>query len=238
MTGLLKTQVQIGDSTTAGNNFVLTSAIDNGTMKLARGNFGATTQDILTVDSSGNLTCNDLNKLFTPIDNTSASSDVSLLIGQSIFITASGATSFPLHIAISDGQVYEMYFWGQTPDVAGSVDWVLRPNNVNYGAVFTYRYIAENQTTPVAGVAGSGGTGFFIGNGAASAQCFFKVLIANSLGAKNTIAIFSALNTSANWTGVNYSYWQDTTTAWTSLGTLYVGNNQAFTGKIIIKRIQ
>lgn len=53
MAGTIKTQVQLGDSATATQNFTLTSEAANGTMKLARGNKGATTQDILTVDSAG-----------------------------------------------------------------------------------------------------------------------------------------------------------------------------------------
>lgn len=51
---LLKSiKAQLGLSVTPANNFTLTAEADNGTMKLARGNAGATTQDILTVDSAG-----------------------------------------------------------------------------------------------------------------------------------------------------------------------------------------
>ena len=45
--------VQLGDSATATQNFTLTAAAADGTMKLARGNAGATTQDVLTVDANG-----------------------------------------------------------------------------------------------------------------------------------------------------------------------------------------
>jgi len=55
MAGVTKTNVQLGDSTTATNNFMLTAQAADGTMKLARGNNGATTQDVLTVDSSGKV---------------------------------------------------------------------------------------------------------------------------------------------------------------------------------------
>jgi hypothetical protein len=56
MAGLLKSNVQLGDSATASQNFTLTvPATPDGSMKLARGNAGATTQDILTVDASGNV---------------------------------------------------------------------------------------------------------------------------------------------------------------------------------------
>ena len=47
---------QLGLSTTPANNFTLDASADNGTMKLARGNAGATTQDILTVGADGRVT--------------------------------------------------------------------------------------------------------------------------------------------------------------------------------------
>lgn len=47
---------QLGDSGTATNNFTLTAEAADGTMKLARGNIGATTQDLITVSSSNIIT--------------------------------------------------------------------------------------------------------------------------------------------------------------------------------------
>jgi len=53
MAGQIKVnQLQLGDSLTATQNFVWQTNVD-GTAKLARGNVGATTQDILTVDAAG-----------------------------------------------------------------------------------------------------------------------------------------------------------------------------------------
>jgi hypothetical protein len=46
-------KAQLGLSVTPANNFTLDASADNGTMKLARGNAGATTQDIMTVDANG-----------------------------------------------------------------------------------------------------------------------------------------------------------------------------------------
>lgn len=46
-------KAQLGLSNTPANNFTITAEADNGTLKLARGNAGATTQDILTVNASG-----------------------------------------------------------------------------------------------------------------------------------------------------------------------------------------
>lgn len=53
MSTLKTVKCQLGVSGTATQNFTLTAEAANGTMKLARGNAGATTQDILTVDAAG-----------------------------------------------------------------------------------------------------------------------------------------------------------------------------------------
>lgn len=56
MAGTLKVKnVQLGDNVTATQNFVWSENSD-GTAKLARGNVGATTQDILTVNAAGKVT--------------------------------------------------------------------------------------------------------------------------------------------------------------------------------------
>lgn len=55
MAGTLKTNiVQLGDSATATQNLTIRTNID-GTFTIARGNAGATTQDILTIDSNGRV---------------------------------------------------------------------------------------------------------------------------------------------------------------------------------------
>lgn len=48
-------RAQLGLSSTPANNFTWDASADNGTAKLARGNAGATTQDILTVDANGRV---------------------------------------------------------------------------------------------------------------------------------------------------------------------------------------
>lgn len=51
---LLKTiKAQLGLSDTPANNFTFDASANNGTMKLARGNAGATTQDIVSVNAAG-----------------------------------------------------------------------------------------------------------------------------------------------------------------------------------------
>jgi hypothetical protein len=54
MSTLKVNNVQIGQSSTATQNFVLSIPVTpDGTIKLSRGNMGVTTQDVLTIDATG-----------------------------------------------------------------------------------------------------------------------------------------------------------------------------------------
>lgn len=53
MAGTINSNIQFGDSKTNLNNFTLTAEANNGSMKLARGNFEATTNDMITIDPTG-----------------------------------------------------------------------------------------------------------------------------------------------------------------------------------------
>lgn len=57
-------RVQLGQSGTATQNFTLTAEAADGTMKLARGVAGATTQDILTINSLGEVDFPQLVRLY------------------------------------------------------------------------------------------------------------------------------------------------------------------------------
>lgn len=54
-TTLTNKRLTLGSSVTPANNFTLTAEANDGTMKLARGTAGATTQDIITVTASGKV---------------------------------------------------------------------------------------------------------------------------------------------------------------------------------------
>ena len=49
-------KAQLGISSTPTNNFTLDASAQDGTMKLSRGNAGATTQDVMVVDGTGKAT--------------------------------------------------------------------------------------------------------------------------------------------------------------------------------------
>ena len=84
---------QVGDNGTATQNFTVTQGAD-GTLTLARGNSGATTDDLFTIDASGNV-------LF-PSDTN--------LLGQSFVsaeqtITAAGSLTIPHGLGASPSLV-------------------------------------------------------------------------------------------------------------------------------------
>jgi hypothetical protein len=58
MSTLKTKRAQLGTSATTSNNFTITAESADGKLKFARGNAGATTQDIMTIDSSSNLQLN------------------------------------------------------------------------------------------------------------------------------------------------------------------------------------
>lgn len=58
MSLLKANSIQIGQSNTATNNFTLSAADQNGTIKLSRGNSDATITDVLTINSNGAVSLN------------------------------------------------------------------------------------------------------------------------------------------------------------------------------------
>ena len=90
MSLLKSNSVQIGQSATATQNFTLSvPSSPDGTIKLARGNSGATTADILTVDASGNVTTTLANGIVTP-----AKLSQPLTLGTAVASTSGTAIDF------------------------------------------------------------------------------------------------------------------------------------------------
>lgn len=91
--------LQVGSSATATQNFVLAvPATPNGTIKLARGNQGATTQDVFTVDAGGALT----------VSNAAVLAGTATLSGAATFnstATFGGVATFNNSTTFSDQQV-------------------------------------------------------------------------------------------------------------------------------------
>lgn len=112
---LLKTNsVQIGQSATATQNFTLSvPSSPDGTIKLARGNNGATTQDIMSVDASGIVSFPStgsfgkilqvVQTVITTATSTTSTSAFVNLTGYTASITPSSASNKVLVIATLNG---------------------------------------------------------------------------------------------------------------------------------------
>lgn len=114
MSLLKSNSVQIGQSATATNNFTLSvPSSPDGTIKLARGNSGATTQDILSVNASGAVTLTNGGAITlataqastsgTAIDFTGIPSWVKIITVLTSGISTNGGSNFLCQLGDSGG---------------------------------------------------------------------------------------------------------------------------------------
>jgi hypothetical protein len=173
------------------------------------------------------------------INNTGAASDIALSVGQSAYVDFSAATSVPLHIACGDKQSYEMEMRcvGNTGSTSGTT---LNPNNTTHTNFFVWGQVYNLSTAPEA----NGGflNGFTI---AGSDIRYRKLFISTTTISKTVISTgYSYLSSSqgpaadtigSSWqASANSNTISDTTTAWTSLGT--IAFPVAATGRLVIRR--
>jgi hypothetical protein len=115
MTGAIKnTASQIGTSGTATNNFSL-EPTTTGSMKLARGDAGATSQDILSIDSSGKLTFNQ--GIVGVVQGLAANGSGSITLPTSLggFTVKWGTSSVTLNVNLKATITYPAAFATYTP---------------------------------------------------------------------------------------------------------------------------
>lgn len=85
---------QLGLSVTPANNFTLDASADDGTMKLARGNAGATTQDVMTVDAAGKVAFPQMAQTWQDVTGSRlAATDYTNSTGQPIQVVVSGSSA-------------------------------------------------------------------------------------------------------------------------------------------------
>jgi hypothetical protein len=175
------------------------------------------------------------------INNTGAASDLSLQVGQAAYIDVSAASSVPLHIATGDNQSYEIDLL-VTPDSVVTTPTLLLPNNATYTNFFGFTSVyGSQQGAGTAGATAAGTNGFaLVPQGATNTKCFVSTKTyakgVHSLGASHTTSNYLVTwSTFSMWMATASSFVaHDTTTPWTSLGTLTFPTT--VTGRIIIRR--
>jgi hypothetical protein len=96
-------QIQLGNSGTATNNFVLRTNAD-GSATLARGNIGATTQDLVTINSAGIVTL-----------------PVNKFVSSEQTITAAGSLTLPHGLGVAP-TLFQLFLICKTAELNYSVN--------------------------------------------------------------------------------------------------------------------
>jgi hypothetical protein len=189
----------------------------------------------VTVDSKGRITSAKTNSV--TIDLTNASTDYNLLIGQTAYINFNSVTSVALHIATQSNTYYELYLAssnniGTSNGTLGGI--FLNPNNTTYSSAFLTRGVFVNSTSSSAGVQTLTNNSFYIGFG--FSHLYAK--ITNITTAKTVVSNFVNWGTPNDIATIDIfaNSWNDTTTAWTSLGTIIFP--QSSSGYISIRRLR
>jgi hypothetical protein len=171
---------------------------------------------------------------FRRIDLTNATSDYNLQVGEEAIVNFTNATSVPLHIATQSGTYYECHF--VCSNIAANsggnnTPVFLNPNNRTYSNEFVYAEIFRNSATLGSNYVGY--SAFRCGLGFGTSVFY----ITNFTQYKNVLGIYDIY-------GIDWSYpvmicfstdWRDTSTAWTSLGTIVFP--QSTSGYILVRRL-
>jgi hypothetical protein len=158
-------------------------------------------------------------------------------IGQSSKSSFTAATSMPLHIACGDGQIYEIEIAGTYTPAAPATHSILQPNNA-VPTTNSFALLANyGSSAPVNGVV-YGGTladgGFTLEVSSSSILFSTSKIFTSTLNKKCLTQARSQAN-AATFIAQLGSTWNDTSTVWSSIGTLIFPN--AWTGVVIATRI-
>jgi len=170
-----------------------------------------------------------------PVNLSSATADYMLQPGQVAYVSFSSQTVVPLNIATTNGTYYEMdVVLSNSVGTSGGTGSMiaLNPNNTTYSNMFVWLGLFQmTGSTSPSGYSQTFST-FRVGYAVAD----FKVFITNFTTHKSTKEIeFQTELSDAPVIVVEGVQWNDTTTSWTSLGT--VTFPQTSSGYILVRRL-
>ena len=170
---------------------------------------------------------------FNPV-TWNGSTDRVLGISQHTSDSFTSATSMPLNIACGDGQIYEINLAGNfTPAAASAIDCTLNPNNTTYTSAFTSGFIYAILGSPPTSVL-SVASSMVLDSSSGSVYSLLATVFTSTATKQASIRSRSAF-TGSDYIMDTETHWDDTTTVWSSLGTIIMPN--AWTGTITVKRI-
>jgi len=172
---------------------------------------------------------------FKRVDLTGATEDYFLKVGEEAYISFSNVTQVPLHIATQDGTYYEMHIipantGGHTGGTGA--DYELYPNNTTYTNQFVFAGFYRIST--VLNSVYVTRSYFPLGSYYATPTAW----ITNRTNYKNVRVVWSSYGNTYAWPYIFVASadWRDTTTPWTSLGTIKFP--QSTSGEILVRRLK
>jgi len=170
---------------------------------------------------------------FTPVAWDGVNDRV-LGVGQITQDSFTSATSMPLHIACGDGQAYEIDMAGNfTPAAGAGINCTLNPNNTTYASAFTTGFIYATLGSAPASVIST--TSAMVLDGSNGSVYSLLATVFTSTATKQASIRSRSAITGSNYILDTETHWDDTTTVWSSLGTIIMPN--AWTGSVVVKRI-
>jgi hypothetical protein len=173
---------------------------------------------------------------FRRVDLTNATNDYNLQVGEEaiIYFDTTQSTTKNLRIATNEG-LYQMFIWAKYDTSINNNQCILYPNNQSYSNAFKIIGLWLNEETSL-GYGTDTISGFLLGRiiEGGLLLCFFSTY---RLG-KFMIAWHKVVGSVSH--GRLYHFvqrWDDTTTPWSSLGTINVENSSNGTLIILVKRL-
>jgi hypothetical protein len=171
---------------------------------------------------------------FRRVDLTGATSDYMLRVGEEAIINFTNATSVPLRIATQSGTYYECHLvCSNTGGTTGgtSAPIFLNPNNTTYTNAFVHAEIFRHSP----GLGSNYNTHSAFRCGWTFTNSTFY--ITNYTQYKNLRGFYDIYGVSSNFPSITIfsTDWQNTTTQWTSLGTITFP--QSTSGYILVRRL-
>jgi len=155
-------------------------------------------------------------------------------VGQFTKDSFTSATSMPLHIACGDGQIYEIDMAGNfTPAAAAGISCSLNPNNTTYASAFTTGFMYAQIGSVPASATGTSST-MYLDNSNGSVYSLLATVFTSTATKHSSVRSRSATS-GANYIMDTETHWDDTTTVWSSLGTITMPN--AWTGQVQVRRV-
>jgi len=167
------------------------------------------------------------------VNLTGATTDYELQVGQIAYISFTDATQVPLHIATPNNSYYELHVIpSNTGGTSGGTNdnVFLYPNNTTYSGAFYSAEIWRDASAMSSSYPQN--SAFVIGRAFSAITAW----ITNRTQYKNVRALLDYYGTSNTWPALRAisSDWRDTTTEWTSLGTIVFP--QSTSGEILVFR--